>query len=455
MKHKCILLLIALLAHSLGAAEKPNIILILCDDLGYGDLGVTGHPYVNSPNIDQLASEGIIFDHGYMSGAWCAPSRYSLMSGIYPSRYFQDTKEMDTEAPNLFRVLKSVGYTTAHFGKWHMSGRATDDPTPDMYGVDEDFIANGNGEGWTREERRAPHWRENTTERYVDLTIDYMEKQKDSEQPFFINLWVYPTHSYIDPRPDMLEPYKDLEVDINDFENPLMREFLHFIADQGDVQEAMRAYCSDVTELDNHVGRLMQAIKNLGLDEETMVIFASDNGPPPLGGVDNLDQLAERIKERPTLINCVGSAGPYRDRKISLHEGGVRTPLFVRWPGKIPAGQVNTETVFTGVDFLPTLATLTGAEIPAGIDGISLLSSWAGQQIERGQPHFWNDRPGWSTLRDKQWKAHLKKKEFRLFDILEDPSESNEVSSQFPEISDQYRKLLEQFEATLPSSKKR
>ncbi|MEM7790121.1 MAG: sulfatase-like hydrolase/transferase [Verrucomicrobiota bacterium] len=455
MKHKFIVLLIALIAHSLGAAEKPNIILILCDDLGYGDLGVTGHPYVKSPNLDQFASEGIIFNHGYMSGAWCAPSRYSLMSGVYPSRYFQKTKEMDTEAPNLYRVLKSVGYTTAHFGKWHMSGRAADDPTPDMYGVDEDFIANGNGEGWTREERRAPHWRENTTQRYVDLTIDYMKRQKDSDQPFFINLWVYPTHSYIDPRPDMLEPYKDLEVDINDFENPLMREFLQFIAEQGDVQEAMRAYCSDVTELDNHIGRLMQTIKELGIDEETLVIFASDNGPPPLGGVDNLDQLAERIKERPTLINCVGSAGPYRDRKISLHEGGVRTPLFVRWPGKVPAGQVNTETVFTGVDFLPTLATLAGAEIPTGIDGINLLSSWAGQQTERGQPHFWNDRPGWTTLREKQWKAHLRKDEFRLFDVLKDPSESNDVSSQFPEISDQYRKLLEQFEATLPSSKKR
>ncbi len=448
MKRFSLLLLLFALVSSLKA-EQPNIIFILCDDLGYGDLGITGHPYVKSPNIDRLAEEGMRFEHGYMSGAWCAPSRSALMTGLYPSRYFNRTHEMDTEGVTLYRVLKSAGYATAHFGKWHMSGRKPDDPTPSMYGVDEDFIANGNKEGWTKEERRQPHWREFTTKRYVDLTIDYLQRNKDNGKPFFINLWVFPTHSYIDPTPAMLEPYKDLKVDINDFENPLQREFLNWINEQGDVQDAMRAYCADVTELDNHVGRLMKALKEKGLDEQTLVIFASDNGPAPLGTIDRKQGLAKRIKESPTLINCVGSAGPFRARKSSLHDGGTRTPLFFRWPGKIPAGTMNTTTVFTGVDFLPTLATIAGAEIPEGLDGENLVLALTGESVERSGPHFWNDRPGWITLREKQWKAHLQKGEFRLYHILKDPSESNDVASRFPEVSDHYHGLLKQFEAEI------
>jgi len=105
---------------------RPNIIFILCDDLGYGDLAVNGHPYVKSPNIDRLAAEGLTIQNAYMSSAWCAPSRYALMSGRYPAHYFQKSLSMDAEAPNLYQLLKSVGYTTAHFGKWHMSGKGAE-----------------------------------------------------------------------------------------------------------------------------------------------------------------------------------------------------------------------------------------------------------------------------------------------------------------------------------------
>ncbi|MEM7671711.1 MAG: sulfatase-like hydrolase/transferase [Verrucomicrobiota bacterium] len=433
---------------ALGAlfANQPNIIFILCDDLGYGDLGATGHPYVKSPNIDRLAAEGIRFEHGYMSGAWCSPSRASLMTGLYPSRYFNHTLEMDTDGETVFSILKGAGYKTAHFGKWHMSGKQRNDPTPDMYGVDEYFIHNGNGEAWTRDERGAPHWRESTTKRYVDLTIEFLERNKDSEQPLYVNLWVYPTHSYIDPTPEMLDWYKDLEFDINDFENPLQREFLEWIGEQGSVEEAMRGYCSDVTDLDNHVGRLMAKLKDLGVDEDTVVIFSSDNGPAPLGPGTN--QLADRIKERPTLINCVGSSGPFRDRKISLHDGGTRVPYIARWPGKIPAGSVNSETVITGVDFLPTMAALGRAQLPeTPFDGVNMLAAYEGEKFTRPGPHFWNDRPGWSAVRENQWKAHLRRKKFRLFNILEDPSESSDVSSEFPEVAEHYTRLLENFES--------
>ncbi|MGB0258750.1 MAG: sulfatase family protein [Coraliomargarita sp.] len=433
----------------LAVPPKPNIIMILCDDLGYGDLGITGHPYAKSPNIDRLAKEGIQFTQAYQSSAWCAPSRYALMSGVYPARKFQHTLEMNTAEPNLYRILDTAGYRTGHFGKWHMSGRAADALIPADYGVHEYFIHNGNDEGWTPKEKRAPHWREQSTAHYVDRSIEFIKKQKESDQPFYVNLWVYPTHSYIDPIPEMLEEYKDLEVNIDDFENPLMREFLNWISEQGDLQDAMRAYCADITELDKQVGRLMHFLQDAGLDESTMVIFASDNGPPPLDPAHYLDDLTERMQKRPTLINCVGSAGPYRARKMSLNDGGVRTPLFVRWPGMIPAGKLNHETIFTGVDWLPTLASVANAQTPANLDGVDLAEALFGAKIERAKVHFWNDRSGWTTLRDKQWKAHLQEGQLRLFDIIQDPSESNDVSQQFPEISKDYAQRLQDFEASI------
>jgi len=228
-----------------------------------------------------------------------------------------------------------------------------------------------------------------------------------------------------------------------------MRDFLTWISTQGDLEAAMRAYCSDVTELDNQLGRLLQALEDLGIDEDTLIVFSSDNGPPPLGGVHNRDQLAKRIKERPTLLNCVGSSGPFRDRKISLHDGGTRVPFLVRWPGKVPSGKINSETIFTGVDLLPTIATLVGAEIPQNLDGENLVAALAGESIKRSEPHYWNDRPGWTTVRDKQWKAHLQKGKIRLFNILRDPSESNDLSQRLPERASHYLALLEAWEAAV------
>lgn len=437
--------------HAESNIQKPNVIFILCDDLGYGDLGVTGHPYVRTPNIDKLAAEGIQFEHGYMSGAWCAPSRYALASGRYPSHYFNKSQVMDTEAMNVYRVFNNADYKTAHFGKWHMSGsgRTKDDPIPKNYGVGEYFIHNGNGEQWTKEERQAPHWRENTTRKYVDLTIDFIKRSQEAGKPFFVNLWVCPPHSYIDPTPEMLEPYKDLEVDLKAFKNPLQRDFLRWISKQGDLQDAMRSFCADVTELDNQLGRLMAAIDELRLNEDTVVVFSSDNGPAPIDAVHNLKILAQRMKERPMLINNVGSAGPYRDRKISLNDGGVRVPLIVRWPGEAPAGRVNTETIFTGVDFLPTMAALAGAKVPEGLDGENLAGAFKGQAVTRSKPHFWQDRPGWSAVRHGRWKAHLKKGRFSLFDILEDPSESNDLAKEKPEVARDFRRLIEAFEASV------
>lgn len=427
-------------------AEQPNIILILTDDLGYGDLGMTGHPYIKSPNIDRLAAEGLFFEQGYMSSAWCAPSRAAIMGGYFPARYFQSDHELDYNKPTLASVLKDAGYTTAHYGKWHMSGRGKTDPTPDMYGFEESFISNGNPKngGWTPEERKQPHWREMTTSRYIDLSIDFITRKKDV--PFFVNVWLFPTHSYIDPTPEMLEVYKDLEVSIDDFENPLQKEFLEFIAQHGSVQDAMRAYCSDVTFLDSEIGRLLEKLKELDLKDNTIVIFSSDNGPAP---IFKKAGLPKRYKETPTLLNNVGSAGPYRNRKVSLYDGGTHVPFIVRWPKKIKPGKVDPTTIFTGVDLMPTLAVFAGAQVPGDLDGEDLSGAWLAEPVQRQKYHYWNDRPGWSTLRHKQWKAHLNKGEFQLYDIYKDKSESKNVADQHPELSKEYLSALKKWDSSV------
>jgi N-acetylgalactosamine-6-sulfatase len=433
------LLTASIIGSCTALARQPNVIFILADDLGYGDLGVTGHPYAMSPNLDKLANQGIQIAQAYTSGGWCSPSRYGLMSGVFPAREFLVTHVIPSNKPSVTSVLKDAGYKTAHFGKWHMGDAKVNAPPPSAYGIDESLTTQSTGPTWPASARKDPHYREKTTPHYINLAIDFIKRNKDA--PFYINLWLYPTHSYINPTPEQLVVYEDLKVDINDFENPLQREFLEFVSEHGDVQDAMRAYCADVTALDTEIGRLMKVLAELSLEEETIVIFSSDNGPGPL--CNNWDAIIKRYKERPTLLNNVGSAGPFRDRKVSLHDGGVRAPLFIHWPGTIKAGQVDEKTVFCGVDFLPTIAALTGASIPeAHLDGQDLSKAFLGSPVQRDRIIYWSDKPWWVSLRDKQWKAHIRRDEFLLFDLSNDPSESNNLASKFPEKAKQYQKLL-------------
>jgi arylsulfatase A-like enzyme len=439
------------LVAGIASARQPNIVFILCDDLGYGDLGITGHPYAKSPNIDQLARDGIRFEQFYTAGTWCAPSRAGFMGGMFPARDFTyGGHTLNVERPSVTRVLKEAGYATAHFGKWHI-GKNEGDPPPADYGIDESLTTQSTGPTWPTEARKDPHYREKTTPHYIDLAVDFIERKKD--QPFFINLWLYPTHSYINPTEEQLAVYKDLKVEINDFENPLQREFLEFVSEHGDVQDAMRAYCADVTALDGEVGRLLSRLSDMNLAENTIVIFSSDNGPGPLCG--NWDSIVKRYKQLPLLLNNVGSSGPYRDRKSSIHEGGIHAPFFVRWPEKIKAGGIDENTVIGGVDLLPTLAQISGAEIPNGLDGETMAAAWAGKPVVRETPLYFNDRPGWSALREKQWKAHWKKGMLLLFDVMKDPSESENVAKEFPELSEKYMKQLKQWEASIPIAVKK
>ncbi len=160
--------------------NRPNVIFILADDLGAGDLHSTGHPYAKTPNLDKLANQGIRFERAYMAAAWCAPSRYGLMSGQYPARDFNASKNLKPDEPTITKILNDAGYATAHFGKWHMTWGLDFADSPGDFGIDEHFSTNhnGNGKTWTKEEKNSEHWRERTTDAYVGMAIDFIDKNE-------------------------------------------------------------------------------------------------------------------------------------------------------------------------------------------------------------------------------------------------------------------------------------
>jgi len=320
--------------------RKPNIIFLFADDLGWGDLGCYGNPHIKTPNLDKLAAQGTLFTQFYVNSPVCSPSRTGFMTGQYPARHrihghladeAMNARRgmpnfLDPKVPNLPRMLRGAGYATAHYGKWHL-GNGEGAPLPEAYGLDDSRTVNSNGKGW--EEERDPWFRARSTRYIIDETIRFIEKNQD--RPFYVNAWTLVPHATLNPTEEQMKAY----------------------ANYGPVgvphKSAAQIFYSSVTDLDNQAGRLMARLETLGLAQDTLIFFSSDNGP-------------EDIHIRNAGHSAIGSPGPFRGRKRSLYEGGVRTPCLVRWPGRVPAGRVDQDSVLTGVDFLPTMARLAGIQ---------------------------------------------------------------------------------------------
>ena len=341
-------------------AQKPNIIFIYADDWGYGDLSLHGHPVITTPNLDRLASEGMNFKQFNVLNPVCSPSRVAVMTGHYPSRYsihqhFADpelnrSRDMpdwlDPQAPMLPRLLKEAGYKTAHYGKWHLTNTGVyNPPLPVEYGYDESRVFNGPG----------PNVGVPTgisTGATVDFTMDFI--QRAGNEPFFVNLWIHESHTVIDPPQDAKDAYAHVE-------------------------EPYRSYYACISYADRELGRLFQFLKENNLEENTLVIFSSDNGP-------------EVPNEDPTRITYYsrGSTAGLRGQKRSLHEGGVGVPFIVHWPGRVPAGQVDHVTNISAVDILPTFLSIAGIDLPDNYkpDGEDLSASFFGEPvIQIGRAH--------------------------------------------------------------------
>jgi arylsulfatase A-like enzyme len=436
-----------------GKDRVPNIVYILADDLGYGDLGCYGQQRFSTPNIDRIARDGMLFRQHYTGCTVSAPSRSSLMTGMHTghtpvrgNKEFKPEGQFPLPASSLTiaEVLKSNGYTTGAFGKWGL-GFINTEGDPNAQGFDEFFGYNCQGLAhnyypdhlWHNHERIALI--ENDSSKTGAYSPDLIHKaaiefiEKNKTRPFFL---FYPTtipHAELFAKEKYLKMFRgkfDPEKSFRGTDGgPSFRQ-----GPYGSQPEAHAAFAAMVTELDDYVGEILEKLEELGLEKNTVVIFASDNGPHLEGGAD------------PDYFN---SNGGLRGYKRDLYEGGIRTPMLVKWPGKVRAGTVN-DCISAFWDILPTFADLAGSDTPAGIDGISLLPSLLGGKQREHDYLYWefHEQGGKTAIRMGKWKAvrlnvdDEKKSVTELYDLSLDPGEKVNIYEANREIAVKLEKLM-------------
>lgn len=421
---------------SRAVPKHPNIIFIFADDWGYGDLGIHGSAFCKTPHLDRMAKEGIDFQRFTVNNPVCSPSRTAVMTGQFPARHcihqhFASVEHhqkagmpdwLDPKLPLLPRLLKKAGYVTGHFGKWHLTNRHVPDaPLPTEYGYDEYGAFN------------VPGVQIRTAET-CPRAIDFIHRHKD--RPFFINVWLHETHT----------PHYPLE--------EYLKQFQH-------LDEQRRVYAAVVAEADAGVGSILSILKELGLDENTLVIFSSDNGPEWTGKRKATDDNSTG----PGLgtYYSVGQTAGLKGRKRSLFAGGIRVPFIARWPGVIPEGRVDRTSVLTAVDLFPTFLELAGQSLPVDLklDGESIVAALKGFGFKRTQPIHWEWRGGhrppylWPHLgiRDGKWKMMVNQELNRteLYDIEADWAEITNVAGGNPEVVKALIKKVLTWKSSLPA----
>ena len=459
-------LLTLLLLTLTAVARPPNVIFILTDDQGWGDAKFAGHPYVKTPNLDRLAKEGTWLRQFYVAATVCSPSRTAFMTSHYPARHLihghfatheQNAARsmpdwLDADVTTLPDLLKQAGYATAHFGKWHLGG-GKGAPAPEAYGFDVSKTVNSSGPS-LGDEGKEPYFRARSTALMVDETIKFAQANKD--KPFYVNLWTLVPHAALKPTPEQLAVYAELQPKADD---PAFGEWTRkYYANAKDLRSQMQVFCASLTDLDTQIGRLLDSLDALGLTNDTLIFFSSDNGP-------------EDYRISNAANAGVGSAGPLRARKRSMHEGGIRTFGLVRWPGKIPAGRVEENAITGGVDFLPTIAALAGVKVPANLapDGEDKSAHWLGATPNpRARPLYWEWISGVQgaddgymppplCVRDGDWKLFVKHdgQGAQLFNIPKDSAEKHDVSAAHPEVVKELTAKALTWAKTLPVSPER
>ena len=451
------------------AAGPPNVVLIVIDDMGYGDLPSFGNADpVDMPALSSLAAAGIQFRQFYASSPLCSPSRVGVLTGQYPSRWrinsylssraenkLRDTADfLSLQAPTLARAFGRHGYATAHFGKWHLGGGRDvgDAPLPTAYGFEESFTqfeglgdrALIRGQGLARASAKLGQgqitWVDSKNENsalYVDKAIDFIDRHRD--RPFYMNLWPEDVHDPYDPRPELAAKYAERGID----------------------DPALRDYYATMEGLDRELGRLFAAIDDAGLAERTVVVVMSDNGPTAAGVYYD---AASGDDEAP------GSTGGLRGRKSSLYEGGIRSPLVVRWKGRIPAGKVNRTTVVAATDLYPSLLAMAGVDAAAEprLDGVDLSERLLGDsERPRETALYWDygrnrhhirpflpvDRSPNLAMRKGDLKLLLNADgtHMELYDLGVDPKESTNLVAQHPDIAEAMSRELLAWREAQPS----
>ncbi|EMI17694.1 arylsulfatase A, partial [Rhodopirellula maiorica SM1] len=407
--------------------ERPNFVVFLADDLGWGDLACYGHPKIETPNLDQFAKEGVRFTQAYSACGVCSPSRSSILTGRTPYRngvwrWVPSGHETHLRASEITipEMVKPLGYQTMHSGKWHLNGHfnSPKQPQPNDHGYDwwfatqnnaspshkdpNNFVRNGNEVG-PLEGFSAPL--------VADEAIAWMTNERDSSKPFFMTVWTHEPHLPIESDPKFMELYSDLD-------DPNLRQ-----------------HHGNVTQLDHAFGKLMEAIDEQGLRDNTFVIFTSDNGPEGKG----------------THGRTRGSTGGLRGRKRDDHEGGIRVPAIVRWPGHVTPGTESNIPII-GSDIFSTVLDVLDIPLPSDrtIDGVSMLPAFSGHKLQRQVPMFWRTHiapeNSHAAMRIDNWKLVVNKDltKFQLYEIETDWKEEHDLASEMPEkLTEMKTKFLE------------
>jgi len=416
MRQLALILLVVSLASPFATADdRPNFVIMVADDLGYGDLGSYGHPTIRTPHIDRLADEGLRFTDGYAAAPVCTPARVGLLTGRISSRvgiYDWIPPGSDVHLPEeentVAELLRDAGYETVYLGKWHLNGGlGTDQPQPDDHGFNHWFATTGfampthlNPFNFVRNGVEMGPLEGYACDLLSDEAVRWLTELRDPDHPFLMVIGYHEPHEAIASPPELTASYPATQ-NRNEAE-----------------------YFANVTNLDLGVGRVMRALTDLELADDTMVLFTSDNGPE-----------------------------------------GIRVPFIVRWPGHAEPGELS-EIPVSGIDLLPTLCELAGVAIPDGVvlDGTSFSPALEGHDIDRSTPLIWHHYKAWggprivlrngrfklagywdgpeivrtdsSTMRpgDLELIATAELVRFELFDLETDPGERHDVSSQHPEI---------------------
>ena len=421
--------------------RPPNIVFIFADDWGWGDLSCHGHPWIKTPNIDQLASEGTEFYQFTVASGVCSPSRAAVLTGHFPARHgihghFATVEShinrdmpdwLDPKAVLLPRLLQEAGYATGHFGKWHLTNiMVPDAPLPLKYGYDTYAAFNCPGPQMPVHDD-------------VRLAIEFIQQSRTTDKRFFINLWVHEPHTPHYPRPEYLQQFTDIE------------------------GEANQIYAAVLAHADARIGELLAALEKMQLTRDTLVIFSSDNGPENTGPPSRRQVDDESTGPGFGSFASVGSTGGHRGRKRSLLQGGIGVPFIARWPGKVAAGKVDDTTPISAVDLLPTFCDIAGVELPEGYvpDGVSQMPALLGTPAsERAKPIFWQWRTAasrgdnWPALAVRQgsWKLLLGKEASRveLFRFPDDHLEQRNVRDAHPNEMKRLTALARDWKSSLP-----
>ena len=414
------------------ADEKPNVIVFLTDDQGWGDLGCYGHPRIMSPNLDRFASQGLRLTQCYAGCSVCSPSRSAILTGRTPyrngvwrwipsgSQYHLRTSEI-----TIAEILKERGYDTCHVGKWHLNGKFNSDeqPQPNDHGYDHWMATQNNAApnhlnptNFVRNGQEVGRVEGPSSMICAEEAIRWLESRKDSGNPFFLTVWTHEPHLPIESAEEYMRPYADID------------------------DEGIRQHHGNITQLDAAFGKLMSATESMGYRDNTLVIFTSDNGPEGNG----------------TKGRTRGSTGGLRGRKRHSHEGGIRVPGIVRWPGHVKAG-TESDTPVIGSDIFATICEIVGAPLPTDrtIDGASMLPVFNGKPIQRKQPLYWRNHLAPDAtrvaMRVGDWKilGSSDLTTFELYNIQEDWQETNDLQAKHPDKFEELKNKLIEFDAAV------